>query len=192
MGLALDAIDAAQSDNGTHSGRHRVTHLFAVAPRDLPRFAKLGVYADVQMSPSALTDEYRDYLTSIIGSRAEHLIPAASLLEAGAPMALSSDWDADELNPLVKIVAALERNAEGLPDVETAVRLLTIEPAKLLGHAEQTGTLEVGKFADIAILDRDIFSIPVRKIGKTEVVATLLGGEAVYDPDGMFGHDNSR
>lgn len=186
VGLALDTISAAEAANGKTEARHRVTHLFMVDPKDRTRFESLGVFADVQLSPSALTDEYKAYLKTILGTRAEGLMPAASLLKAGAPMTLSSDWDADELSPFIKIEAALMRNDEALPDIQTAMRLMTLEPAKLLGHANKTGSLEVGKYADIAILDQNIFTVATAKIGDTQVVATLLGGEPIYDADKMF------
>ncbi len=186
VGIALDAIETAQKSQGGAEGHHRITHLYMVAPKDRPWFERLGVYADVQLSPSALTQEYKDCLTGILGEWAEELIPAASLLAAKAPMTLSSDWDADELSPFIKIQAALTRREEGLPNVETAVRLMTLEPAKLLGHAENTGSLEVGKFADIAVIDQNIFDISTSRIGKTRVVMTLLAGKPIYDPGTLF------
>ena len=53
--------------------------------------------------------------------------------------------------------------------------------ARLLGQAKDTGSIEVGKLADLVVLDRDLFSIPVTEIGDAEVVLTLLEGETVYD-----------
>ncbi len=53
--LALDAIEHAQTTNATSDRRHRITHLFLVSPTDVPRFSSLGVYADFQLAPSALT-----------------------------------------------------------------------------------------------------------------------------------------
>lgn len=181
--LALDAIE--QSDPAP--GPHRLTHLYLVEPADFHRFKALGVVADFQLAPSSLDPEYRVFIRKFIGDRADRMMPAASLAAAGALVVLSSDFDADELSPLVKIQAALDRDKEGPPDVATAIRWVTINPARLLQQHETTGSLEVGKFADIAVLDRDITKIKPSEIGKAKVVATLLQGKPVYDPDRIFG-----
>lgn len=185
-GLALDAIEHARTRNKSVNPRHRLTHLFLVDERDRPRFAELETTADLQMSPSSLDPEYTKFLRTIIGKRADQRLPAASLLAASAKMTLSSDWDADELSPLIKIEKAVTRANEAIPDVATALRLLTIAPAQLLGHADITGSLEVGKYADLVVLGKNLLTIPATQIGRTPVIATLLAGEAVFDPDGLL------
>lgn len=180
--LALDAI--AQSDAGP--GPHRLTHLYLVDEADFPRFRELGVVADFQLAPSSLDPEYDTFIRQFIGDRADRLLPAASIAAAGALVTLSSDFDADELSPLVKIQAALARHREGPTDIATAIAWTTINPARLLQQDKTSGSLEVGKFADIAIIDRDITAIPIGEIGKAKVEATLLQGKPVYDPRNLF------
>lgn len=184
--LALHAVEAAQAVNGSSSGRHKVTHIFLADVADHPRFAALNVTADLQVTPTSIDTQTTNFYRTFIGTRADETIPAASLLAAGAPMTLSSDWDADELSPLVKIETVLTRGAESLPDVETAVRLLTIEPARYLGHDNRTGTLEVGKLADMVVLDRDIFTIATGQIDQTQVIGTLMNGDTVFNPNGIL------
>ncbi len=181
--MALDAI--AQSNPGP--GPHRLTHLYLLDPADYPRFQELGVVADFQLAPSSLDPEYNDFIRGFIGDRAGHMMPAGTLAAMGADVVMSSDFDADELSPLVKIQAALERPAEGAPDVQTAIEWTTINPARLLHQDNMTGTIEVGKFADLVVIDRDITELPVDQIGAAQVMATLLQGEAVFDADGVFG-----
>lgn len=180
--LALDAI--AQSD--PKPGPHRLTHLYLLDRGDFPRFKQLNAVADFQLAPSSIDAEYVRFIRKFIGDRADHMMPAASLAAAGAEVVMSSDFDADELSPLVKIQVAVTRKNEGAPDVETAIEWMTINPARLLHQDKTTGSIEAGKFADLVVIDRDITDIPVKQIGKAKVVATLLQGEAVYDPDGMF------
>ena len=67
-----------------------------------------------------------------------------------------------------------------IPDVATAIEMMTIRPAELLKHESKTGSLEVGKFADLIILSQDILTTPTQRIPETRVLLTLLGGEAVY------------
>ncbi|MDR7223377.1 amidohydrolase [Aminobacter aminovorans] len=180
--LALDAIE--QSD--PKPGPHRLTHLYLLDKADFPRFKQLGVVADFQLAPSSLDPEYNKFIRQFIGDRADLMMPAGTLAAMGADVVMSSDFDADELSPLVKIQAAVARKADGAPDVATAIEWMTINPARLLHQDKTTGSIEVGKFADLVVVDRDITEIPVKQIGKAKVVATLLQGEAVYDPDKMF------
>lgn len=181
--LALDAIAQANPAPGPH----RLTHLYLVNEADYPRFKELGVVADFQLAPSSLDPEYNDFIRQFIGDRADHLLPAGGLLEAGAEIVMSSDFDADELSPLIKIQAALERDKDGAPDVDTAIEWMTINPARLLHQDKATGSLEVGKFADIAVIDRDITQLKTGDIGKAKVVVTLLQGKPVYDPGKLLG-----
>ena len=180
--LALDAIAGADPA----AGPHRLTHLYLLDPQDYPRFKALGVVADFQLAPSSLDPEYLTFIRRFIGDRADHMMPAGTLEKIGAEVVMSSDFDADELSPLVKIQAAVERGEEGAPDVETAIKWMTINPAKLLQQADTTGSLEPGKFADLVVIDQDITKIPVSQIGQAKVVATLLQGEPVFDAEGRF------
>jgi predicted amidohydrolase YtcJ len=180
--LALDAIEQADAA----SGPHRVTHLYLVDPNDYPRFAELNVIADLQLAPSALTSDYEDFIAGFVGDRTELLLPAGALIEAGATVTLSSDWDADELNPMIKIAAAVGRKSNGFPDVATAIEGMTINAAIALRHADRTGSIEVGKFADLVVLDGNILNLSLDRIAEVSVQATLLQGEAVFDDAGLF------
>lgn len=180
--IALDAI--AQSDPA--SGPHRITHLYMIAQRDRPRFADLGVVADFQIAPSSVDPEYLDHVADFIGERANALLPLRSMIDSGALVTLSSDWDADEISPLIKLQTVLTRPVEAAPDLATAIELMTINPARLLKHADRTGSIEPGKFADIVVLDRDIFTLAREEIASAKVVATLLQGDPVFDPAGLF------
>ena len=180
--LALDAIEQAD----TASGPHRITHLYFVDPADYPRFAQLNVIADVQLAPSALGADYQEFISGIVGDRVQRLLPAGDLIKAGATLTLSSDWDADELHPMIKIAAAVGRPRNGLPDVKTAIEALTINPAIALRHAYKTGSIEVGKVADLVVLSDNILNLGVSEIAKVTIDATILQGDAVYDPANLF------
>ncbi|PLP58272.1 hypothetical protein CYK37_15280 [Mesorhizobium loti] len=182
--LALDAI--AQSDAAP--GPHRLTHLYLVDKTDLPRFKQLGVVADFQLAPSAVDPDYVQFIRQFIGDRADTMMPAGTLQTMGADVVMSSDFDADELSPLVKIQTAVTRKKDGAPDVATAIAWMTINPARLLHQDRTTGSIEVGKVADLTVIDRDILKLPVKAIGNAKVVATLLQGKAVYDPGKLFGN----
>lgn len=181
-GLALDAI----ANTNYNQTSHRLTHCFLVDEKDRERFAALNVIADFQSAPSTVSGEYQDFMATFIGeTRADQLIPTVELEQAGAMVTLSSDWDADELSPLIKIQTVMTRPDERTFDnVETVIPMLTRNPATLLQTS--TGTLEVGKLADIVVLDQNIFEIETDSIGATQVLVTIFNGKVVYDPDGIL------
>ncbi|QDI77336.1 MULTISPECIES: amidohydrolase [Leisingera] len=180
--LALDAIAQAAPE----AGPHRLTHLYLADPTDYPRFAELGAIADLQLAPSAVSKDYEAFIAEFIGGRTDLLLPAGALLAAGATVTLSSDWDADELNPLIKIETAVSRERNGLPDVAAAIEAMTINPAIALRHADRTGSIEAGKFADLVVLSENILDIPLESISSVAIEATLLQGGAVFDAAGLF------
>lgn len=111
-------------------------------------------------------------------------IPTAALLDAGATVVLSSDWDAGPLSPLGTIERALTRDANSVPDLETAIAMHTIEEADALGRDDTTGSIEMGKFADSVVLDRNVFDLLPDAIGETRVLLTVLAGSPVdRDPN---------
>ena len=181
---ALDAVAAIDADRGEVTNRrHRTTHTYLVHPDDLSRFAALGVVADLQAGPDSTDTGYHAFLSDFIGSRAFDLIPARTLLDAGAPMSLSSDWDADPLPPLGTIERALRRETNAVPSLEQAIRLVTLDAAYALGHDDRTGSITVGKQADFVVLERNLFEIRPRRIDETRVLMTVVGGRIVYESD---------
>ncbi|MGB4074253.1 amidohydrolase [Pseudomonas sp.] len=171
---ALDAIDATDGQ-----GRHRITHVELVDKQDIPRFKQLEVIADFQPSPFFAPSFLKDNVP-VLGDRAYKLLPMRELYDAGARVTLSSDWDVNPLSPLGIMQNALSLGERGLPNLEAAIKAYTLDAAYTLRQEQDTGSLEVGKQADLVVLDQNIFDLPVKQIGKAKVLWTLLGGEEVY------------
>ena len=174
---ALNAIEEA----GTAQGRHRLTHVEYVDETDIPRFAQLNAIADAQVAgdftqPSHWHDN--DYLVD--ATLNENIIPIKSLSEAGARITLSSDWDVSELNPFIGLQNAVTRTPQEI-SLEEAIKAYTINAAYVMRQEDKVGTIEVGKEADLIILDRNLFDIPVNQINQTRVEATYLQGVSVYE-----------
>lgn len=182
-GLALDAIEASAEPV---AGRHRLTHLYLVNPTDQGRFTQLAVAADFQMAPSSLTDEYEAYLAYLLGARANDRLPARALIDAGALITLSSDWDAESLSPLERIETVVTLPPGRSISVTDAIAMMTLAPAQALGQDDMTGSVTIGKRADLVILDRNPLDVAPDQIGDIAVIATLLDGEPVFDPNGLF------
>lgn len=171
---ALDAIDATDGQ-----GRHRITHVELVDNDDIPRFKQLNVIADFQPSPYFTPSFLKDNVPTI-GARAYKMLPMRELYDAGARVTLSSDWDVNPLSPLGIMQNALSLGERSLPSLEAAVKAYTLDAAYTLRQEQDTGSLEVGKQADLVVLDKNIFDLPVSQIAKARVLWTLLGGEEVY------------
>lgn len=156
-----------------------------VDPTDVGRFAELAVVVDFQQSDDAIATEYHDDLAEIIGDRAYDVIPTATLLDAGATVILSNDWDAGPLPPLGTIERSLTRDANAMPDLASAIAASTIDAAYALGHDDMTGSIEVGKYADFVMIDQPLFDIEIADIDQANVVFTVVGGKVVYQAPGF-------
>ncbi|MCP5095678.1 MAG: amidohydrolase family protein, partial [Chloroflexi bacterium] len=177
--IALDAIETAVNNN-SNDKRHRLTHLYLIDQADRSRFNQLNVIADFQYSPTSTDSEYIDFMTPYIGKRTNELLPLFDMVKRGSVVTLSSDWDADALSPFEKIESVLMLDTDEsltLPDI---IRMMTLDVAYLLHQDETTGSIEVGKFADLIVVDQNLFEISLQQMNQTQVLLTLLAGKEVY------------
>lgn len=187
---ALDAVEAAQSANGRTDRRHHIAHLQVIQPEDLARFGRLGVVANCQ-AYWAQSEPQMDELTVpyIGGERAALQYPFEGLRRAGARLAMGSDWPVTTANPLDQLEVAVRRidpeyrdNAPFLPDerlsLDDALSAFTSGSA-YLNHDDAGGTLAVGKRADLAVLDQDVFELDGR-LADVSVVTTVASGAVVH------------
>ncbi len=197
---ALDAFAqvrtlAAAPRRGDDRGplRHRIEHAQLVRPDDLRRFETLGIVASVQ-PVHATSDRYMADLHW--GKRASLAYAYRSLARAGARLAFGSDAPVEAPDPIAGIFAAVTRkradeiqlpgwHTEECLSVEQAVHGYTLGAAYASGEETIKGSISVGKLADFVVLSRDIFDIPPDEIIRTEVLATVLGGEIVFDGAGL-------
>lgn len=188
---ALDAFAKARERNGPKDHRHLLSHVNWIEQSDLPRFAESGVIVVFQPLWACL-DEYMVMVGVRVGpERLAHTYPAASLMRAGGKVAYGSDWAVASANPLEGIEVALTRRFPGATDGERlaadervtlaqAIESYTLNAAYASHLDDRSGSLVVGKSADLVVLDRDLFQIPPEQIGKTKVLLTLFAGEAVH------------
>jgi len=190
----LDAVAAAREANGSNDNRHHIAHLQVVHPDDIARFAELGVTANMQSYWAALEPQMVDLTLPFLGDpRSSWQYPWADLHRAGAHLASGSDWSVSSPDPMAAIHVAVNRvsapgHEEGeygafLP--EQSLDLLTAMTAYTAGsaftnHLDETGTIEVGKLADLVVLDRNPFAAPADQIGLTRTEQTFVEGERVY------------
>jgi predicted amidohydrolase YtcJ len=189
---ALDAIEAARHQNGNLGHRHHIAHLELIDPQDIPRFRELGVIANFQPL-WAFADEYITKLTiPFLGpQRSSRLYPIGSVYRSGAVVAFGSDWSVSSPNPLEEIQVAVTRMGPAgetttpfLPaervNLPEALAAFTINAAYTNRLEKTTGSIEVGKFADLVVLDHNLFAIPVGDISKSRVLVTIFQGRTVH------------
>lgn len=176
---SLNAIEAAKKEGANQP--YTLTHVEMVEDSDIKRFAKLGVSADFQVGHDFAEDPKQSWASTYFSNQQmKRIMPLGRIWKTGANVSLSSDWDVNELNPLVTISNALSIDEKGLSDVYAAIDAYTIKPAKALGLDNITGSIEVGKSADMVLLDEDITKMSADKIPNAKVLVTVLQGELVY------------
>jgi predicted amidohydrolase YtcJ len=198
---ALDAVEAARTANGWSDGRHHLAHIQVIHPDDLPRFRRLGAVANAQPLWAAHEAQMDELTIPFLGEpRWTWQYPFASLVRHGATLAMGSDWSVSSPNPLEEIHVAVNRMMPpGYPyrveqteaflpderiDLPTAIAAFTMGSA-FVNHLERdTGSIEAGKYADLAVVDRDLFAHPANEIADASVELTFVEGERVYAAPG--------
>ena len=188
----LDAFEFAIDVNGRTDNRHHISHLQMIDPTDIPRFKELGVAANFQAT-WALPDEWiTDINTPELGiKRVNKMYPIRSVFRAGGLIVGGSDWAVSTMNPLVAIETAIRREdpddrIQGVLNENermTLVEMLkayTINAAYLMHQEHLTGSIEVGKAADLIILERNLYDIPIEEISEVRVLETIIEGKTVY------------
>lgn len=195
---ALNAIERAHALSGRRELRHELAHAGLITPSDLPRFAAQNVVADLSpylWYPVPILESVR----AAIGNRVDAYWPIRDLLEAGAPVIAGSDWPAAvaSMDPWTGLATMVTRRdpsavtagtlgADQAIDLSRALQIFTLDGARALRRDHTTGSLAVGKSADLIVLDRHLFEIEARAVAETQVEATWFAGEAVYTRAGSL------
>ncbi|HWV48686.1 MAG TPA: amidohydrolase family protein, partial [Microbacterium sp.] len=188
--IALDAFEALRKEGSTQT--YQIAHGQFVAPEDRKRMAELDVVAEISpfiWYPGILPQAIAAVLPEEIASKMQ---PNRELLDLGVLVAGGSDWSVVPTpNAWEGIGGLVTREdplghfpgqlwAEQAVTVEEALRIFTINGAKAAGLDDVIGSIEVGKAANFALIDRDPFQVDPREIGLTKVLETVVAGETVY------------
>jgi len=191
---ALDAIERAQTMYPESESRSTICHIEIVSAQDVARFAALGVVA--QTTPTWF--DYDDLALNRLGEdRFNQMYPLASILRNGGKVTLGSDYPVswigpDALNPMFNIEMAVTRQPAGNAEVpvqprvserlsvDQAIRAHTSDAAWQLRLEDDIGTLEVGKLADLVVLERDPYASDPYQLHTIRVDRTFSDGRLVY------------
>jgi predicted amidohydrolase YtcJ len=187
---ALDAVQAALAANGQLGNRHHLAHLQVVHPEDLQRFAALGATANIQPLWACHEPQMDELAIPLLGPlRSQWQYPFRSLAASGAAIAAGSDWPVSSPDPIQGMHVSVNRVGPGrqagplIPEerltLSAALSAYTAGTARI-NHADQTGRIGRGLRADLVMLDRDPFALPVEEIHQARVAATFIDGREVF------------
>jgi len=194
---ALDAVEAARTTNGMTDTRPHLAHLQLVDPTDWPRFGELDAGANIQPFWACNDDQMTELtLPFLRADRAALQYPIASMNRAGARLVGGSDWTVSTPNVMAEAEVAVtrispEHRAEPpfLPDeaidLGTVLRAFTMGSAWANHRDDTTGSIEVGKLADLVVMDRDVARERANRLGDARVLLTLVEGEVVHEDPGL-------
>ncbi|HSF16909.1 MAG TPA: amidohydrolase [Vicinamibacteria bacterium] len=199
--MALDAYEQAAEVNPApaRGRRHRIEHIEAVSVDDIPRFAKLGVIASMQpFHANPIPNVLEVWAVNLGPERASRAWAWKSIQDKGGRLAFGTDWPVVDIDPRPGIHTALTRRTlEGKPEggfvpgerlpLEDVLDAWTAGSAYASFEEERKGTLGPGMVADIVILSKDLFALPVEEVRNFEVVTTLVDGKVVYSRDAGTG-----
>jgi len=192
--MALDALAYARQQNGQRDSRHLITHLHVVDAADIERFGQLDVVGVPQPFWHVKGEYFHELEVKYLGrERAEKEYPMKSLLDVGVTLAAASDYPVQIPSPpLLGIQLGVTRCEPGETDpnevlgpgermtLEDMLAAFTINGAYANFIEDKTGSIEVGKDADLVVLEKDLFKQPVTEIADTKVLMTLFEGRVVY------------
>ena len=202
---SMDAIEYARNlgSDELRNSRHTISHMVLVDPSDMHRFAELNIGASVTMV-WAINDTWAQNLDiPALGiERVNRYYPIRSVHEAGGVVLGGSDWNYGDLDPLLSMESAITRQqpwgpeedpdfetlGDELVDLATMIDAYTINGAWQLGLEDISGSIEVGKRADIVVYDRNLFEIDTYEISEALVELTVFDGRVVYrrpEPQGQ-------
>ncbi|MCR8924439.1 amidohydrolase family protein [Dasania sp. GY-MA-18] len=190
---ALDVVANARKHNGQRDSRHLTAHTQIVHPDDIARFGQLDMIAGFSPYWAYADDYVRNINPPQLGpERMGWMYPINSILKTDGRIAFGSDWSVSTADPLLAIEAAVTRisphNGEDTPVLIAKERISLAQAieAYTLGAAyanfldNQTGSIEVGKYADLVVLSDNLFEVEPSDISEAKVTATIMEGEVVF------------
>ncbi len=196
---ALNSIEYVRQQLPDKGFRPAIAHAETVDPADYPRFKALDVTATMsfqwaQQAPSVL-DSTGDHLGP---ERLARMEPFGSIHNAGGRIAYGSDWPVDPLDPFLALKVGVTRsgdplnphsfgpeyagklNADPALSRSEVIRAVTFNAAQQLNLDKVLGSLEVGKFADLIVLDKNFMQVPEQELARNQVLMTVVGGQVVW------------
>ncbi|KOS68787.1 hypothetical protein AEA09_09715 [Lysinibacillus contaminans] len=187
IGSILEAYSYALTNGGQRDHRHRIEHVQTATPEDIAMMKELGVAASFFINHVYYWGDR--HLQIFLGpERAKRISPLHEAVDANLLFTLHSDCPVTPISPLFSVWAVVNRltmeghvlGPEQRIDVETALKSMTIYGAKLNFDEAVSGSIEIGKNADFAVLEADPTTVNPKEIKDIAVLATYIDGHPVY------------
>ncbi len=197
----IEAFEIMKQKNGESGVRHKIAHNMMISKQDLSRLAKIKD-VNLDFSPPLWYPNpgvVKTLPPKIGDVRYQMIYPVKSALQAGLHVGQGADWQTayPTPNPFPALEGMITRqnpdnpnfgslNAAEAVSLAQALKIFTLGGAWVLGAENEIGSIEEGKFADMIILDQNLFDLEkaqrLDRISKTKVLKTILGGRVIYDP----------
>jgi predicted amidohydrolase YtcJ len=190
---AIDAVAVARDLNGSGGPLHHVGHSTFVALEDIPRVREVEMAWEFSPyiwypTPMAAIDVF----AAVGEQRMQRWVPIREAVDTGALVVAGSDWSVvPSVNPWLAIETMVTRQMPGGSEetlglkesvtLEQAFRIFSENGARLMGHRDQVGSIEVGMRADVIVTETNPFEVPITDVHATKVRMTFIDGEKVFD-----------
>lgn len=189
--MTLAAYEAAHNDQSLVDAHWVIEHAFFSAPDQYPRIKQLGLFLSVQDHLYVAGPSLKKYLGA---ERANRTTPVRTYLNADLSVSGGSDSPVIPYNPFWVLYHFVTRDTisggvfgpEESVSREEALRLLTINNARLMFEEKEKGSIEPGKLADLVVVSDDILTCPPERLRVTEALLTMVGGKVVYQKSGVL------
>lgn len=189
---SLNGFAAMRNKNGFSGIPHTITHLQLVQPADAVRMSSLKIVAAFQLlwafGDATTIDIVQPYIHP---SLYQWQYPARTMKNAGVVIAGASDWPVSSANPFQAMYRAVTRKGpKGVLDSSQTISLedmlyaYTLNAAKAMRADKEIGSLEIGKYADMIRLDRNLLNISIEEVEKAIVLETIFEGKVIYRKSG--------
>lgn len=196
--IALDAFQYARQQNPNIRAHETIAHAEMVNPVDYDRFGRYDVTASMGLQWAKPAPDSTEAVKPYVGERWDWYEPTVPITNGGGRVSLGSDCCLDPFDEWFDLEVSILREADWGPDfpefggklnalpglsLGEGIRAITINGAYQMHQEKVTGSLEVGKLADLVVLDQNLTKIPLDDISKTDVLMTMVGGRVMWrDP----------
>ncbi|MCJ9427970.1 amidohydrolase [Kordiimonas marina] len=188
---AIDAVAYARAKNGFGGPMHDVAHNSFVDPADIPRVRGLGMaweFSPYIWYPTPIT---ADVEKAVGPARMKRFIPIREAVTTGANVVMGSDWSVvPSVNPWLAIETMVTRqvpgggaalNREETVSFDEAMKIATLDGARLMGDSDKVGQLSLGMKADMIVTEQNPYKVKITDLHTTKVLMTFIDGEKVFD-----------
>lgn len=196
---SLNGIEYVRRQLPGNGFRPTITHAESVDPADYGRFKALDVTANMSFQWAQQAPSTVDGTSEHLGAdRFARMEPSGSISRAGGRVAYGSDWPVDPLDEFLALKIGVTRSGDPLnphsygpkyagrlnadPALSRAdvLKSITMNAAEQLRLDSVVGSIEVGKFADVIVLDKNFMQVPDDELARNDVLLTVVGGKVVW------------